>query len=55
MSDYTGISVDRLSDGSIFQVIVKTEDGHFSFLSREIYIARGIHPPIEKLPEKPKQ
>jgi hypothetical protein len=55
MSDYIGIYVDRLINGSIIQVIVKTTDGHFSSLPSEEYIERGVHPPIEQLPEKPKQ
>jgi hypothetical protein len=53
-TDYIGIAVDRLSDGSIFQVIVETKDGHVSTLMPEEYEAKGILPQIDQLPDKAK-
>jgi hypothetical protein len=39
--DYIEIAVESFMNGAIFQVIVKTKDGHISALTPEIYEERG--------------
>ena len=52
MSTYTGIYVQRHSDGTIFNVQVRDPNGHETGLSPEDYENRGILPPIDQLPTK---
>jgi len=52
MSTYTGLYVQRLSDGTIFNVQVRDPSDHESGLTPEDYEAKGILPPIDQLPTK---
>ena len=52
MSQYTGLYVQRLSDGSIFSVQVKDPNGNEANLDHWEYIKRGIQPDINSLPDK---
>lgn len=52
MQQYRGIAVQRLSDGSIFNVVVKEANGHVVNFTTEDYIAREIQPAIDTLPDK---
>jgi hypothetical protein len=52
MSEYTGLYVQRLSDGSIFAVQVKDPHGNEISLEPDIYVQRGIKPSIDSLPDK---
>jgi hypothetical protein len=54
MSDYTGIYIQRLSDGSIFAVTVKDPYGNITSINMNEYLERGIMPHIKDLPDKPK-
>jgi hypothetical protein len=52
MSTYTGLYVQRLSDGTIFNVQVRDPRGNETGLIPQDYEARGILPPIDQLPTK---
>lgn len=52
MSEYTGIYVQRLSDGSIYAVQVKDQHGNQNSLDPQAYVERGIKPPMDSLPDK---
>lgn len=51
MSDYKGIYVQRLNDGSIFNVKVEDSAGTSLTLDPQDYINRGIQPDIKQLPD----
>ena len=50
MSSYTGLYVQRHSDGTIFKVQAKYSGGEIP-LDPQIYISRGARPPIDQLPD----
>lgn len=52
MSEYTGIYVQRLSDGSIYAIQVRDPHGNETSLDAATYVQRGIEPPIDSLPDK---
>lgn len=52
MQQYRGIAVQRLANGSIFNVVVKEANGHIVNFTPEDYVAREIQPPINTLPDK---
>lgn len=52
MTDYTGLYVQRLSDGTIFNVQVTDPNGHEIGLTTEQYAQRQIQPPLDQLPTK---
>jgi hypothetical protein len=51
MSSYTGLYVQRLSNGVIFGVQVLDTAGMENSLDPVVYQQRGIQPPIERLPD----
>jgi hypothetical protein len=51
MSSYTGLYVQRLSNGVIFGVQVLDTAGMENSLDPFVYQQRGIQPPIERLPD----
>jgi hypothetical protein len=51
MSSYTGLYVQRLSNGVIFGVQVLDTTGNENSLDPGDYRERGIQPPIEQLPD----
>ena len=51
MSSYTGLYVQRLSNGEIASVQVDDPFGTSLPLEPQIYIKRQIKPPIEQLPD----
>lgn len=51
MQQYRGIAVQRLANGSIFNVVVKEANGHIVNFIPEDYVAREIQPPINTLPD----
>lgn len=51
MSSYTGLYVQRLSNGEIASVQVVDPFGNSLSLEPEIYTERQIKPPIEQLPD----
>lgn len=51
MSSYTGLYVQRLSNGKIDSVQVVDPFGNSRPLDPETYIERQIEPPIEQLPD----
>lgn len=51
MSSYTGLYVQRLSNGEIHSVQVVDPFGNSLPLEPAIYIQRQINPPIEQLPD----
>lgn len=51
MSSYTGLYVQRLSDGSIHGVQVRDTVGNENSLDPLEYLARAIQPPIDRLPD----
>jgi hypothetical protein len=52
MSEYTGIYVERLSDGSIYAVQVRDPHGNETSLDPKTYVQRGIQPLLNSLPKK---
>lgn len=52
MSEYKGLYVQRLSDGTIFNVQVEDSHGYENALDPKIYIEREIEPDINSLPTK---
>lgn len=52
MSDYKGLHVQRLTDGSVFAVQVRDSHGNENSLDPNTYVQRGIEPPLESLPDK---
>ena len=50
-SSYKGLYVQRLSDGTIHSVQVVDTGGNSIPLNPDIYIQRGVEPPIEQLPD----
>lgn len=54
MSDYKGLYVQRLTDGSIFAVQVKDLHGNENSLDPNTYVQRGIEPPLDSLPTRKK-
>jgi len=51
-SSYTGLYVQRLSDGKIHSVQVVDTAGNSIPLDPHIYIERDIKPPMEQLPDE---
>lgn len=51
MSSYTGLYVQRLSDGTIHSVQVADPFGNSIPLDPDVYIEREVKPPIEQLPD----
>jgi len=51
MSSYTGLYVQRLSNGDICGVQVIDTAGNENSLDPFLYQQRGIQPPIEQLPD----
>jgi hypothetical protein len=51
MSSYKGLSVSRLSDGTIVDVQVEESNGISLCLTPAVYKERGIQPPIQSLPD----
>jgi hypothetical protein len=51
MSNYTGLYVQRYTNGIIHSVQVVDTDGNSIPLDPQLYIERGIFPPIEQLPD----
>lgn len=54
MSSYTGLYVQRLSNGEIFSVQVADTGGNSLPLNPDDYVNRGIRPPIGELPDSGK-
>lgn len=52
MTNYTGLYVQRLTDGTIYNVQVRDSNGHEFGLSPQEYEARNISPPVNQLPAK---
>lgn len=52
MSEYKGLYVQRLTDGSVFAVQVKDPYGNETSLDPNTYVQRGIEPPLDSLPDK---
>ncbi len=52
MSSYTGLYVQRLSEGRIHSVQVSNPFGNSIPLEPETYIARDVKPPIDQLPDE---
>ena len=52
MSSYTGLYVQRFEDGTIDSVQVVDTGGNSIPLDPNIYIERGVKPPIELLPDQ---
>lgn len=52
MSTCTGLYVQHLSDGTIYNVQVRDPHGNETGLSPQDYEARGILAPIDQLPTK---
>lgn len=55
MTSYIGLYVQRLEDGTIHGVQVVDTGGNSLSLDPEIYIQRGIEPPIDQLPDPANQ
>lgn len=55
MEPYRGIKRVILSDGAIKHVVVEDSVGNESILAARDYLAAGIKPPLEELPEAPVQ
>ena len=53
-SNYKGLYVQRLSNGTIFSVQVEDPHKHQISLEPDDYKARQIKPPIDQLPDEPK-
>jgi hypothetical protein len=51
MTSYTGLYVQRQADGTIDSVQVSDPFGNSIPLAAETYIARGVKPSIEQLPD----
>jgi hypothetical protein len=52
MSSYKGLYVQRFENGTIHSVQVVDTGGNSIPLDPEIYIERGVKPPIEQLPDQ---
>jgi hypothetical protein len=52
MTTYSGIFVQRLTDGTIYSVQVRDSAGNQNALEPATYSERGIQPPIDSLPTK---
>jgi hypothetical protein len=50
-SSYTGLYVQRLEDGRIFNVQVVDTAGNGNAIEPDVYKQRGCKPPIEELPD----
>ena len=51
MSSFTGLYVQRLSTGAICDVQIIDAAGNENSLAPDVYLQRGIQPPIEQLPD----
>jgi hypothetical protein len=51
-SSYTGLYVQRLSDGTIHNVKVVDTAGHSIPLDPDTYTERDVKPPIDQLPDQ---
>jgi len=52
MTDYTGLYVQRLTSGAIFNVLVADSAGNRTNLDEQDYRHRAIEPALESLPSK---
>jgi hypothetical protein len=52
-SSYTGLYVQRLSNGTIYSVKVKDPNGNEYSLDPVEYVKQGIQPPIDQLRTQP--